>query len=503
MNSRAQTAGGQGPCVLALDLGTSSVRSAVFDTEARMISPTLARRQGVLESDSRGMAQMDPAALLDVVQNCVAATLESWRACPQACGITRVDAIGMSCFWHSLLGLHNGQPVTPIYSWADARARMAAESLRCDVEEPAVHRRTGAMLRSTFWPAKLRWLRSDGVHSRVDQWCGPAEWVLARLFGRPIVLGWSMASGTGLLRTIPPDSDNAPGVWDAELCAACGVSPEQLPPLDDSAHPAVPPQDSPAAGLIGSPVAAPLGDGAASNIGSGATRQGIAALNFGTSAAVRIVSESRDPAPPGLFRFLIDERRALYGGAVSNAGNLHRWCTQVLRLPEDAEALNAQLETSPEPVEDLLVLPFLVNERSPTWPEGQRAAWTGLSAATTALDIYRASMDAVLQRLAQIYDALPRDGSDPHVVATGGSTGSTAFLHRLANVFGAEIEAGTEPEASLRGAAVRALETLGLQAPDPPPGPRIHCDRSLHHRYLAMRPRYAQLEALLKPAGLS
>src|SRR6266478_4856016 len=78
-----------------------------------------------------------------------------------------------------------------------------------------------------------------------------------------------------------------------------------------------------------------IGDGAASNLGSGATKTGLAALNCGTSAAIRLVSRvPQARAPFGLFDYRVDAERALIGGAVSNAGNLRAWCLRELNLPD-------------------------------------------------------------------------------------------------------------------------------------------------------------------------
>src|SRR5690606_13653907 len=86
-----------------------------------------------------------------------------------------------------------------------------------------------------------------------------------------------------------------------------------------------------------------IGDGAANNLGAGATKPGLAAINFGTSGAVRIVRSSGKPrAPFGLFCYRIDAQRFLVGGAISNAGGLRAWCLEHLRLPEE-DALEAQL----------------------------------------------------------------------------------------------------------------------------------------------------------------
>ena len=70
---------------------------------------------------------------------------------------------------------------------------------------------------------------------------------------------------------------------------------------------------------------------------------------IGTSAAVRLFfPEGGPPAPSGLWRYLLDGRQSLIGGAVSNGGNLIAWLQRSLRLPAparlEAELARAELQ---------------------------------------------------------------------------------------------------------------------------------------------------------------
>src|SRR5262249_2264204 len=112
-------------------------------------------------------------------------------------------------------------------TWADTRSRDAALELRRLLDEESVRARTGAPLHSTFFPAKLRWLRQarPDAFARARTWCGVAEYLGARLCGHSNV-SLSMASGTGLM-------NGAPGRWDAALLELCEIEPGQLPVIDD------------------------------------------------------------------------------------------------------------------------------------------------------------------------------------------------------------------------------------------------------------------------------
>ena len=140
-----------------------------------------------------------------------------------------------------------------------------------------------------------------------------------------------------------------------------------------------------------------VGDGAAGNIGSDCTDPGRIALNVGTSAALRVVTDTARRPPRGLWRYRIDRRRALVGGATSEGGNVYAWCRHVLRLPDD-DALERELAARLPDDHGLTVLPFLAGERAPGWRGNRRAAIAGLSLDTTAVDILHALEMAELIR---------------------------------------------------------------------------------------------------------
>src|SRR5438445_655453 len=153
--------------------------------------------------------------------------------------------------------------------------------------------------------------------------------------------------------------DPAPARWDPEALAAAEIDEARLFPLRDWTEarrglrapwamrwPALRGVDWPPA----------VGDGAAGNVGSDCIDPSRVALNVGTSAALRVVTT--DPPEPrrGLWRYRLDRRRALLGGATSEGGNVYAWCRQILKLPGDAE-VEAALAELPAAGHGLTVLP--------------------------------------------------------------------------------------------------------------------------------------------------
>jgi gluconokinase len=187
----------------------------------------------------------------------------------------------------------------------------------------------------------------------------------------------------------------------------------------------------------------------------------MAAINVGTSAALRVMrGDPVKPFPFGLFCYRVDATRHLIGGAVSNAGNLRAWCLRELRL--DEPRLERQLAARPLPAHGLTVLPFWSAERAPTWDEDHRGLIDGFTFSTTALDMLQALTEASYYRIALIADLIVKqEPTPPRFIVSGGIQHSPSSLRRLANILNRPIYPNAEPEASIRGAAVYALEREG------------------------------------------
>jgi len=478
--------------VLAIDIGTSSSRSAIYDVAGTRLLETTAQFSYPLQTEADGRAELRPADLDRAVRQAVAATLKTWRASKSSSSII---GIGVSCFWHSLLGLDkSGRPATPIYTWADSRCHAEAALLRRDPGEATLHARTGCMSRTSFWPPKLHWLRKTAprLFAAVDRWVSPAEWIQHLWCGEATV-SLSMASGTGLLNGHTLQ-------WDQALLRRCKIVSRQLNPLSELPRNLCPTFAKTYPELRDAAWFPAIGDGAASNLGSGATAPDVAAINVGTSAALRVILKDspvgRKPmAPLGLFAYRLDATRQLLGGAVSNAGNLRAWAFRELKLPTDSAQVEKVLAGRPLPIENLTVLPFWMAERAPTWPEHLPSVVVGITQATTAIDLLQTLQEATYHRLAQIADFLEKKLKRKLTfIVSGGLQASPNSLQRLANVLGRSVYPSSEPEASLRGGALFALEKLGLTPAQPAPKSAVRPQPSPARAYARARERQIRLE---------
>ena len=274
-----------------------------------------------------------------------------------------------------------------------------------------------------------------------------------------------MASGTGLFNL-----ENFQ--WDDELRRALQLSLKKLPKIESAPVTAnldrlkrsrwLAPGANSSHASSKSVAITVIGDGAASNLGSGASTKGIVAINVGTSAAVRVISAAkRSKIAPGLFRYVLDDKRLVVGGAISNAGNLREWALRELRLSKDSRAKPEAFSRTAAARDSLVVLPFWVDERAPTWPDDVNGVIYGLNPAVTATEIMRSLATASFYRLAQILEILRANGhAGSRIIISGGILRSPSEVRLLADSIGHDVEISRVQEASLRGAAVFALEQL-------------------------------------------
>ena len=416
--------GGLNREVTSIDVGTSGVRAALFDEHGRQLEGVQRVRHG-----GGDFAEINPDLLVDEVVKAV----DQLPA--------RSKLIAISTFWHSLMGVDaSGAPTTPLLTWADTRAFSHAKELRAEFDEREIHARTGCRFHPSYWPAKLRWLRAEHPEKfeATRQWLGFGEYLCLRLFSSTS-MSVSMASATGLFNQRTCD-------WDPELIREVRVPLETLPRISTDKTRIV------------------VGDGAANNIGGGCATKDNIALMIGTSGAMRVVYTGEPPTnlSPSLWSYRVSRERVVVGGALSDGGGLLQWLAQSLNAGTDMGALQQQLAAFEPDSHGLTILPFWSGERSTGWHAEARGGIFGLRQHTTTLEILRAALEAIAYRFALIAEALDEIAPGATVIATGNALRSSpVWLKIIADVLGRPVMLGSAFEASMRGAALLALEAVG------------------------------------------
>jgi gluconokinase len=433
--------------VLALDVGSSSTRACAYDERGRALGECASRKYSA-RTTRDGSAELDADELVRAAEAVLAEAGES-------------DVLGISCFWHSLLLLdEHERPLTPVLAWQDRRAAAQAEALAARLDQDSVHERTGCMLHPSYWPAKLLWLAEQGTLARARRIVSFADYLFLRLTGE-LRATLSTASGSGLLNLRSRS-------WDGGLLAELGVEESLLAPIsDEPAGTAYP----------------PLGDGACSNLGCGCVTPERAALTIGTSGAYRVV-HGGDPTPrEGLFAYLLDERRVVEGGSISDGGNLLAWLDRTLSLDDQGPG---------EPdAHGVTFLPLLGGERSPGWSPRATGAVAGLTFDVEPAELRQAALEGVAYRVAEIAERLPEVRE---VVATGGALREDEWwLQVFADALARPVISSAVEEGSARGAAVYVLERLGVKPDDAPLGETYEPRAERTAIYAAARERQREL----------
>ena len=456
--SRVSQQEAERPLVLAIDIGTSSVRAAAFDALGRELDGCEFRLARGLTTTAEGGSEIDP----DLAVTQVLAALDGCTS--SLTSPEQIAAVGISCFWHGMLGVDREfRAITPMLSWADTRAASAAVHLRRNLDERQAHLRTGALFHPSYWPAKIQWIKAEDheTYQNVHKWLSLSDYLFLKLFGSTKT-SVSMASGTGLLNRFDCD-------WDSELLAAISLDREKLPEIADDREAFTHLTDESARRwpqLAAAKWYPAIGDGAANNVGTGCVTSDRVALMIGTSGAMRLLYQGEAPQdlPEGLWGYRLDRRRVVVGGALSDGGGLFEWMVETLAIG-DQKDLGASLAALAPDSHGLTVLPFWAGERSTGWHENARGAILGFTLHTTPVHMGRAALESISYRFAEISERLIKQNPNATIIGSGGALkASPVWAQIICDVIGKRTVLSEASEASSRGAALYALESLGAVA---------------------------------------
>ncbi len=493
------------PLFLALDIGTSSVRSALYDCKADVLPDTMVKNERELTTTQDGGCEIDAEeAFLQTVS-----TIDDIRE--KCIGHTEsISFVASSSFWHSILGIDkNGSPTTKVFAWGETRPAKYTEKLRIDLDEAKIHNRTGCRFHSSYWTAKLLWLKNERPQdfARTARWISFSDYLALRILnsndlsekGIPVT-GVSMASGTGIF-------DIRKCVWDDELLKYLEISEDNLPKIVQKDSETFQLNEEFAARwdfLKSAKWVPAIGDGAGNNIGAGCVTKDKAALMIGTSGAMRVAFEGDVPnkIPEGLWCYRIDRRRIIIGGALSDGGGLYGWLKKNFRLKKDDDKTEAKIESRKPDQHGITFLPFLAGERSTGYHDFAEGAILGLRHAHDKIDIVQAALESVAYRFGEIYDQLKKVLEIKEIVASGGALReSPVWTQIICDVLAQEMNLPDTREASSRGVVLLASEVIGeiddISTVKASGGAKFSFDPEKHQIYLKARDRHKKFYDLL------
>ncbi|MGH2461279.1 MAG: xylulokinase [Chloroflexota bacterium] len=431
------------PLILAIDAGSSFLKTVVFDRAGQIVGRT--RLPYVTRRRAPGLAEQDPDTWLDLTVESVAQLRRAGIELDQIAGLGLSGRGALAIFLDAA-----GRALAPC--WLDRRSGDAARALA---------ERVGADL-----DYQTRSLASKTYHLKLNH-----PDAFARL-ARPLFLkDFLLYRLTGAAATDPSSVISATG-WPKNVWEAVGFPVEQLAPIRQ--HTEIGGTLSGRmADRLGLPVGLPVGvgghDGACANAGAGAIRPGQICLTMGTQGVARAIAA----APPDNAR---PRRISPYPFLPG------RWCcsgdlvlagaapTLVARLLDPGpsttnqalhERFTAAARAVPSGANGVIYLPFPGGQVSPDLRRDARAALIGMSAETTPAELYRAALEGVAFAFRSVVEREREVGlALDDIRLTGGGAENELWVQIMADVLNAPLTI-VEPEEGARGAAMFLAVGLG------------------------------------------
>jgi xylulokinase len=455
--------------ILAYDLGTGGVKTALFDADGKQRDTLLA--EYATRSVQESWAEQDPETWWSAFCSSTRSLLEKNRIRPGELSAVSFSGQMMAC----LPVDREGRALAPCIIWADRRSLPQARELARRIDENAYYRLTGNKIYPTYPLPKFMWLKENlpDVYRRTFRFLQPKDFLIHRLSGA-FVTDYSDASTTAAL-------DMRKRIWSEEVLRLAGIEAAKLPEIHASTEVVgkVTPAAAEATGLPESlPVVMGAGDGPCANLGCGVFREGSAYVYLGTSSWVS--SASREiVCDPGMALFNVcaaDPSLINVFGTMQMGGGSFQWLKNTVCAVERQMAsltgdnpydlMTRQAAASPPGSKNLLFLPYLRGERSPRWNPAARGAFIGLTAGHGRGDLIRSVMEGVTFNLKIVREALKgEDASIRELRAVGGGAESPLWRQILADIFGEAVHVPTLLEAANPlGAAVIGGVAVGLFA---------------------------------------
>jgi glycerol kinase len=435
-----------GRVVIALDLGTTSVRALLVGEEGGVLAQAA---QPLRSSFPRpGWLEQDPAQMWEASLDVLTEVLKrGGLGAADVSGIGVVNQRSTTLAWHS----ETGAPLASAIGWQDQRTRERVAGLRA----------SGIPINTLASSTKFEWWMQNDSAVQAAAAAGtlkfgtPDTWLTYKLTGGEAhVTDPSNASCTALYDAIA-------GEFSAGLCGLFGVPLEPLPRVVATSEVVA---ETPA-GLLGAPVpvAARAGDQQAAAFAQGVHRPGDAKLTLGTAAMLNVhTGPAMAEIGPGIYPLalwrLADGSEAFcLEGTVITTGSVVEWLVE-LGLFEDAVAVDRAARDS-DPSGGVVFVPALQGLGTPYLDDGACGLILGLTRGSGRGDFARATLEGIAQRCADVVDAIAPESTAVHV--DGGLGQSEFLMQALADFSGREVRRAAQTETTALGAAFLAGLAVG------------------------------------------
>lgn len=447
--------------ILALDQGTTSSRSIVFDADARPLAA--AQREFAQSYPRPGWVEHDP---MEIWSSQAATMAEALARAGLDAGA--IAAVGLTNQRETTLVWEraSGRPIYPAIVWQDRRTADECARLRREGAEPWVARKTGLRLDPYFSATKLAWILREVAGARAAAERGALcfgtvdTWLLWQLTGGRI----HATDATNAARTLLCDLRT--GEWDDELLRLFGVPRALLPEIRPSAggFGRVAERLQPS----GAEITGVAGDQHAALFGQACFAPGMAKNTYGTGCFL-LMHTGREPVASrhNLISTVAWKIGAVteyaLEGSVFVAGAAIQWLRDELKLVASAAEADRLAASVPDAGGAFLV-PAFAGLGAPQWDPYARGTLVGMTRGTGRAQLCRAALEAIALQTADLIECMAQDCGLAlrELRVDGGAARSAPLLQFQADLLGVPVLRPRNVETTALGAAALAGLAAGV-----------------------------------------
>jgi ribulokinase len=436
--------------LLGIDLGTGGAKAALVSDQGDVLG--FAFEEFPIICEKPGWSEHDPKGYWEIVCSLIKQVLAQSRVDPG-----EIRGVAVSSALPSMVMVDkNHNPIHRAYNLMDRRATREVAWIKDHIGEKEIFQLTANRLDDHPSVINLLWEKNNRPDSfrKIDKVLSADGFITLKLTGRPTVNHTS-----GVFFGVAYDIQKL--CFDQNLLDKIGIDPNLIPPVFPCSEiiGEVTREAAEQCGLVpGIPVVAGQADCNASWIGAGAIGEGDFQSNLGTVGNFGIVHKSIDFifSPVGFlminFPYTVESENMLVTVPTTMTGGqsiryLRDTVSQVEVETEKIlgvssyDLLNLQAEKIPLGSEGLIILPFLMGERTPIWDVNARGVIFGLSLKHTKGHIVRAMMEAVAYAMYDSFRLMKDSGlrvNFPMVLNEGGAV-SRLWRKIITDVFNVPI----------------------------------------------------------------
>ncbi len=446
---------------IGIDIGTTAVKLLAMSEEHRIVYE--AAKEHPLFTDHPGWAEEDADVWWNHTRDLLRDMMEQLRA--SHAGPFEIACVGLSGMAPAIVLVDDeDRPLRRTIQQNDARCAAHIDQVKERLDQARLFARTGGYTNQQHILPRLLWVREHEpeVWSRIDRVCGSYDWIAHRLTGQwSLEVNWAAESGM---------FDIHQGAWIMDQFREFGLSPEWFPPVREPLDVigAVTPQVAEQTGLpAGAPVIAGSADHVASALAAGVIEEGDVLIKFGGAGDILFCTDQLQTNERLFFDYHDIAGKYLLNGCMASSGSLVRWFVSQF-VPQDLDGnVYARLDDEAEEVspgsEGLVVLPYLLGEKTPIFDPDARGVFFGLSLHHTPAHLFRAILESVIYGFRHHIDVLAEQGHYPkRVYATNGGAKSRLWLQIAADVLGLPLISYKGHPGSSLGAAFLAGKAVGI-----------------------------------------